>query len=130
MHIRKHTYICAVATATLGSKSMEAKFEFVDGAGAKRFYLQYRYVPWGRIGLSLRFSPECRVYMCRFPPSSVGEVGRVGGIGRREVGHGALAEKALTPAIPKEEVCTLCCKMIYLAGFAVIVVISVYCCFC
>eukprot|EP01031_Cornospumella_fuschlensis_P024215 gene24215-29284_t len=70
----------SLATATLGSKSMEAKYETVESAGAKRFYLQYR-----------------------FPPSSVGEVGRVGGIGRREVGHGALAEKALVPAIPKEE---------------------------
>eukprot|EP01041_Mallomonas_annulata_P004249 gene4249-8446_t len=67
----------AIATATLGSKSMEAKFETVDQLGSKRFYLQYS-----------------------FPPSSVGEVGRVGGINRREVGHGNLAERALLPAIP------------------------------
>lgn len=38
-----------------------------------------------------------------FPPFSVGEVGRVGGLGRREIGHGALAEKALLPIIPDKE---------------------------
>lgn len=48
---------------------MEAKFETLDELGAKRFYLQYR-----------------------FPPSSVGEVGRVGGVNRREVGHGNLGK--------------------------------------
>lgn len=37
-----------------------------------------------------------------FPPYSVGETGRVGGINRREMGHGFLAEKALTPIIPKQ----------------------------
>lgn len=35
-----------------------------------------------------------------FPPYSAGETGRVGGVGRREMGHGFLAEKALTPVIP------------------------------
>ena len=35
-----------------------------------------------------------------FPPYSVGETGRIGGAGRREIGHGALAEKALKPLIP------------------------------
>ncbi len=67
----------SLATATLGSKAMEARFENLDEDGTKRFYLQYR-----------------------FPPSSVGEVGRVGGVNRREVGHGNLAERALIPAIP------------------------------
>jgi len=38
-----------------------------------------------------------------FPPYSVGEVRRVGGPGRREIGHGALAERALLPVIPTEE---------------------------
>eukprot|EP01038_Epipyxis_sp_PR26KG_P009558 gene9558-12871_t len=71
----------SLSTATLGSKSMEAKFETVDLLGAKRFYLQYR-----------------------FPPSSVGEVGRVGGINRREVGHGNLAERALLPCLPDSDV--------------------------
>lgn len=67
----------ALCTATLGGKSMEARYETLDELAAKRFYLQYR-----------------------FPPSSVGEVGRVGGINRREVGHGNLAERALLPTIP------------------------------
>jgi polyribonucleotide nucleotidyltransferase len=69
-----------LSTATLGSKAMEAKFETVDELGSKRFYLQYR-----------------------FPPSSVGEVGRVGGVNRREVGHGNLAERALVHALPSAE---------------------------
>lgn len=38
-----------------------------------------------------------------FPPFSVGEVGRMGGAGRREIGHGALAERALEPLIPAKE---------------------------
>lgn len=38
-----------------------------------------------------------------FPPFSVGETGRVGGLNRRMVGHGALAEKALEPVIPNQE---------------------------
>jgi len=38
-----------------------------------------------------------------FPPFSVGEVGRMGGSGRREIGHGALAERALEPIIPSKE---------------------------
>lgn len=38
-----------------------------------------------------------------FPPFSVGEVGRVGFAGRREIGHGALAERALEPIIPPRE---------------------------
>lgn len=39
-----------------------------------------------------------------FPPFSVGETGRIGGTNRRMVGHGALAEKALLPVIPKKEI--------------------------
>lgn len=38
-----------------------------------------------------------------FPPFSVGETGRVGGMNRRMIGHGALAEKALLPVLPKKE---------------------------
>jgi polyribonucleotide nucleotidyltransferase len=37
-----------------------------------------------------------------FPPYSVGEVGRLGGVGRREVGHGALAERSLSQVMPKD----------------------------
>jgi len=38
-----------------------------------------------------------------FPPFSVGETGRTGAPGRREIGHGALAERSLEPVVPKEE---------------------------
>ena len=37
-----------------------------------------------------------------FPPSSVGETGRTGAPGRREIGHGQLAQRALMPIIPQE----------------------------
>ena len=67
----------SVSTATLGSKAMEMRVETLDSMGSKRFYLQYR-----------------------FPPSSVGEVGRVGGVNRREAGHGNLAERALVACLP------------------------------
>lgn len=43
------------------------------------------------------------MHQYNFPPYSVGETGRVGAPGRREIGHGALAEKALEPMIPKKE---------------------------
>lgn len=39
-----------------------------------------------------------------FPPFSVGEAGRIGSTGRREIGHGALAEKAIEPVLPDKEV--------------------------
>ncbi|KAG5186243.1 polyribonucleotide nucleotidyltransferase [Tribonema minus] len=70
----------ALATVTLGGSSMAQKTEGIDGSQSKRFYLQYT-----------------------FPPSCVGEVGRVGAPGRREVGHGNLAERALAPVIPDDE---------------------------
>jgi polyribonucleotide nucleotidyltransferase len=38
-----------------------------------------------------------------FPPFSVGEAGRMGGVKRRDIGHGALAERALTPMVPSIE---------------------------
>jgi polyribonucleotide nucleotidyltransferase len=38
-----------------------------------------------------------------FPPYSVGETGRMGGAGRREIGHGALGERAITPVLPDAE---------------------------
>ena len=67
----------ALATATLGDESMAQRSEGIDGESSDRFYLQYQ-----------------------FPPFSVGEVGRLGAPGRREVGHGNLAERALAPAMP------------------------------
>lgn len=69
-----------LAVATLGGDDMAQRFETLDGEDAARFYLQYT-----------------------FPPFSVGEVGRLGAPGRREVGHGKLAERALIAAIPSQE---------------------------
>lgn len=70
----------ALAVCTLGGENMGQRFEDLDGEGLARFYLQYF-----------------------FPPFSVGEVGRVGAPGRREVGHGKLAERALKALIPPKE---------------------------
>jgi len=69
----------ALATATLGDSGMRQKIDKISGKQEKRFYLQYT-----------------------FPPSCVGETGRVGMPGRREVGHGHLAERALVPTLPSE----------------------------
>ncbi|KAG7352990.1 polyribonucleotide nucleotidyltransferase [Nitzschia inconspicua] len=69
-----------VASTTLGDSGMRQKIDKIDGLEEKRFYLQYT-----------------------FPPSCVGETGRVGAPGRREIGHGNLAERALIPTLPKEE---------------------------
>ena len=67
-----------MATCTLGDQSMQLRVDdALEPNTEKRFYLQYA-----------------------FPPSSVGETGRTGAPGRREVGHGALAEKALRYALP------------------------------
>jgi len=68
-----------IATATLGDSGMKQKIDKIGGLDTKRFYLQYT-----------------------FPPSCVGETGRVGAPGRREVGHGNLAERALIPTLPDE----------------------------
>ncbi|KAL3533303.1 hypothetical protein ACH5RR_006824 [Cinchona calisaya] len=71
----------SLAVATLGDKQMAQKIDnLVDEEEFKRFYLQYS-----------------------FPPSCVGEVGRVGAPSRREIGHGMLAERALEPILPSEE---------------------------
>lgn len=52
---------------------------------------------------SIEFSAKKRfMHHYNFPPYSSGETGRVGGINRREMGHGFLAEKALTPMIPSK----------------------------
>lgn len=71
----------ALVTVTLGTKDDEQRIELLDptGATSKRFMLNYN-----------------------FPPFSVGEVGFMRGPGRREIGHGALAERALAPVIPAE----------------------------
>lgn len=70
----------AIATTTLGDSGMRQKIDKIDGTLEKRFYLQYT-----------------------FPPSCVGETGRTGAPGRREIGHGNLAERALIPTLPSEE---------------------------
>ncbi len=70
----------ALVTCTLGTADDEQKVEHVSGEYYKRFMLHYN-----------------------FPPFSVGEVGRFTGPGRREIGHGALAERALAPIIPGED---------------------------
>ena len=70
----------ALVTCTLGTADDEQKIEHVTGEFYKRFMLHYN-----------------------FPPFSVGETGRFTGPGRREVGHGALAERALTPLMPAED---------------------------
>jgi polyribonucleotide nucleotidyltransferase len=70
----------ALVTATLGTAEDMQKIEMVEGETYKRFMLHYN-----------------------FPPFSVGEVAFLRGPGRREVGHGALAERAVSPVIPGED---------------------------
>jgi polyribonucleotide nucleotidyltransferase len=70
----------ALVTVTLGTADDQQKIEMVDGEIYKRFMLHYN-----------------------FPPFSVGEVKFLRGPGRREVGHGALAERALLPVVPAED---------------------------
>jgi polyribonucleotide nucleotidyltransferase len=70
----------ALVTCTLGTAEDAQKIESFEGEAWKSFMLHYN-----------------------FPPFSVGEVAFLRGPGRREVGHGALAERALTPMIPAEE---------------------------
>jgi polyribonucleotide nucleotidyltransferase len=67
-----------IAIVTLGSSSDEQKIEALAGETFKSFMLHYN-----------------------FPPYSVGEVKPQRGPGRREIGHGALAERAIKPSLPK-----------------------------
>lgn len=69
--------LCVV---TLGTTSDEEVIFDLEGESTKAFMLHYN-----------------------FPPYSVGEVRRIGGPGRREIGHGALAERAILPAMPAKE---------------------------
>jgi polyribonucleotide nucleotidyltransferase len=70
----------ALVTVTLGTKDDEQRIELLEpGEASKRFMLHYN-----------------------FPPFSVGEVGFMRGPGRREIGHGALAERSLSSLIPTE----------------------------
>ncbi len=70
----------SLAVCTLGGATMAMRSENLDGEVSSRFYLQYF-----------------------FPPYSVGEVGRMGAPGRREIGHGKLAERSLAMIAPSQE---------------------------
>src|SRR5271168_115553 len=70
----------ALVTTTLGTSDDMQRLEGFEGEAKKRFMLHYN-----------------------FPPFSVGEVGFMRGAGRREIGHGALAERALSGVLPTEE---------------------------
>ena len=71
----------SLTTVTLGTKSDEQIIDGLREEYTKRFMLHYN-----------------------FPPFSVGEVGRMSGVGRREIGHGNLAERALKMVFPGEEI--------------------------
>ncbi|MGB9561372.1 MAG: polyribonucleotide nucleotidyltransferase, partial [bacterium] len=71
----------AFCVLTLGTKLDEQKIEDIEGESFKSFLLHYN-----------------------FPPFSVGEVKPIRGPGRREIGHGALAERSLLPIIPSEDI--------------------------
>jgi polyribonucleotide nucleotidyltransferase len=70
----------ALVAVTLGSTEDEQKIDALEGETYKSFLLHYN-----------------------FPPYSVGEVRRIGSPGRREIGHGVLAERAVKPIIPSKE---------------------------
>ncbi|MFD2255594.1 polyribonucleotide nucleotidyltransferase [Luteolibacter algae] len=71
----------ALGIATLAPADEKQHFDnYAGGVDEKRFILHYN-----------------------FPPFSVGECGRMGGINRREIGHGSLAERSIEPVIPSEE---------------------------
>ncbi|HEY3989125.1 MAG TPA: polyribonucleotide nucleotidyltransferase [Acidobacteriaceae bacterium] len=67
----------ALVTVTLGTTDDQQRLETYEGEQKKRLMLHYN-----------------------FPPFSVGETGRMTGVGRREVGHGALAERAISSVLP------------------------------
>jgi polyribonucleotide nucleotidyltransferase len=70
----------ALVTTTLGTSDDMQRIEAFEGEAKKRFLLHYN-----------------------FPPFSVGEVGFLRGAGRREIGHGALAERSISAVLPNEE---------------------------
>ena len=70
----------ALTVITLGTSADEQRIETLRGPGVKTFMLHYN-----------------------FPPFSVGEARPLRGPGRREIGHGALAEKALREVLPSKE---------------------------
>ncbi len=70
----------ALVTTTLGTSDDMQRLELFEGEAKKRFMLHYN-----------------------FPPFSVGEVAFLRGAGRREIGHGALAERSISAVLPGEE---------------------------
>ena len=70
----------ALAVTTLGTGQDEQIIDSLEGESRSRFMLHYN-----------------------FPPYSVGEAGRVGSPGRREIGHGKLAWRAINPVLPEKE---------------------------
>ena len=70
----------AMVLTTLGTEQDEQRIESIYGNEFRSFILHYN-----------------------FPPYSVGEAKRLGGPGRREIGHGALARRSLLPVIPSKE---------------------------
>ncbi len=70
----------ALVTTTLGTSDDMQRLEGFEGEAKKRFMLHYN-----------------------FPPFSVGEVAFLRGAGRREIGHGALAERAVSAVLPTED---------------------------
>ena len=70
----------ALVVTTLGTGEDEQYIDSLDGTTKGKFMLHYN-----------------------FPPFSVGEVGRMGATGRREIGHGKLAWRAINPLLPKAE---------------------------
>ena len=70
----------ALVTTTLGTTSDEQMIDGLDGDSKQKFMLHYN-----------------------FPPFSVNEVGRIGATGRREIGHGKLAWRAINPILKRSE---------------------------
>ena len=70
----------ALVTTTLGTAQDEQIIDSIEGESRSHFMLHYN-----------------------FPPYSVGETGRMGGAGRREIGHGKLAWRALRPLLPSKD---------------------------
>jgi polyribonucleotide nucleotidyltransferase len=70
----------SLGAVTLGTKMDEQKIDALEGESWSNYYLHYN-----------------------FPPFSVGETGRYSGTGRREIGHGKLAERAIKPILPEVE---------------------------
>jgi polyribonucleotide nucleotidyltransferase len=70
----------SLGVTTLGTSDDAQRLDKLEGESRKHFMLHYN-----------------------FPPFSVGETGRVGGVGRREIGHGILAERALEYVVPSQD---------------------------